>query len=505
MSNKQSIVPKEVDNYKLIENNENKIKNNPVKLEQKQDNIIENIKEDEDLKNRTIDIDEHNNDNYVKIYEELLLKYENMNNKIIIFIKLMKKYSQIFSKISNDILSNKNIKNAKNKNKHNKAKKELKKAVKQFNKLVFSPKLNESIFQSGDNDNNILEEEDNNYSINDINENDTEEDEDDENYNSFEEKKEDNKIDINNLIEKYESKINMLLSENEILKMSKDNQNTLKNDLINKNNDLEKENNILKKTTNENNLKYDNLLVKYNDLKNKMIRIENDNSILIKENQDLKNDLINQKNEINPNEDINLLKNELSYKNSVIKYLEEILCNNKKDGEGTPGQGLGELFSSQEFEKSIKKIKGTSDIDYYDIIKNNLSISQNDKINKNIKEEINENKEMNNNKNNINITNNIDNNKRRLKLNDHLLIRNSESNEDFENKEVDFEYSNDNLNNQLDNIILPKENKKEKNIDKKNKNDIKNLTKSQKIKNDIENLDEEILEIQTKLKEMLQK
>ena len=41
-----------------------------------------------------------------------------------------------------------------------------------------------------------------------------------------------------------------------------------------------------------NNLKYDNLLVKYNDLKNKMIRIENDNSILIKENQDLKNDLI---------------------------------------------------------------------------------------------------------------------------------------------------------------------------------------------------------------------
>ena len=90
-------------------------------------------------------------------------------------------------------------------------------------------------------------------------------------------------------------------------------------------------------------------------------------------------------------------------------------------------------------------------------------------------------------------------------MNDHLLIRNSESNEDFENKEVDFEYSNDNLNNQLDNIILPKENKKEKNIDKKNKNDIKNLTKSQKIKNDIENLDEEILEIQTKLKEMLQK
>ena len=82
MSNKQSIVPKEVDNYKLIENNENKIKNNPIKLEQKQDNIIENIKEDEDLKNRTIDIDEHNNDNYVKIYEELLLKYENMKNKI---------------------------------------------------------------------------------------------------------------------------------------------------------------------------------------------------------------------------------------------------------------------------------------------------------------------------------------------------------------------------------------------------------------------------------------
>ena len=105
----------------------------------------------------------------------------------------------------------------------------------------------------------------------------------------------------------------------------------------------------MKISLNEYNIKYDNLLSQYNDLKNIMIRIENDNSILIKENQDLKNEILNLKNEINPYNVINLLKNELSYKYSIIKYLEEILYSNCQKEE--------EYSLRDEYEKNVKKMK----------------------------------------------------------------------------------------------------------------------------------------------------
>ena len=243
-------------------------------------------------------------------------------------------------------------------------------------------------------------------------------------------------------------------------------------------------------------VKNDNIISQFNELKNKMIRIENDNSILIKENQDLKNELINKKHEINPNEDINLLKNELSYKNSIIKYLEELLCCSKKDGE-IP-QGLGEDLSLDEYEKNINKMKISSEIDF-NKIKN--SINNNEKNKEKIKEKelMIDHKEK---KNNNNIG--VNNNQKKLKLNEDLYINNNttESNEDFVNKDIDLEYSNDNMN-KMNNIYNHKDNKQENdfNINKKNKS----LAKSEKIKNEIEELDVEILEIQTKLKEMLQK
>ncbi len=81
------------------------------------------------------------------------------------------------------------------------------------------------------------------------------------------------------------------------------------------------------------------------------------------------------------------------------------------------------------------------------------------------------------------------------------IITNTDSNEDFGNKDINFEYSNDNVN-QIDNLLVSKESKND--INKINKN-LEQMTKPQKIKEDIENLDEEILEIQSKLKEMLQK
>ena len=128
-------------------------------------------------------------------------------------------------------------------------------------------------------------------------------------------------------------KINILISENEILKLNKEKENNLYNELIIKNNELEKEIDELKIIIKENNIKNDNLIKKYNEIKN-------NNNILLKENQELK------KLEQN-NKDIINLKNELNYKNSIIKYLEEILYNynNKEKDE----------FLRDEYEKNKKK------------------------------------------------------------------------------------------------------------------------------------------------------
>ena len=76
-----------------------------------------------------------------------------------------------------------------------------------------------------------------------------------------------------------------------------------------------------------------------------------------------------------------------------------------------------------------------------------------------------------------------------MKLNEHLLIKNEETYDYIKNKEIEFEFSNENLLNNLNsnnNILICKE---------KNKRNVEPLKK------EIENLDEEILEIQYKLKE----
>ena len=110
------------------------------------------------------------------------------------------------------------------------------------------------------------------------------------------------------------------------------------------------------------------------------------------------------------------------------------------------------------------------------------------------------------NKNNIN-NNNINNNKK-LKINEQLLINSNDLNEDFENKNIDLEYSNDNVNQIDNNLFNSKEYKKEKEIDlDKNKNNKNNkaLIQPNKIKKEIEIIDEEIIELQRKFKEMIQK
>ena len=99
---------------------------------------------------------------------------------------------------------------------------------------------------------------------------------------------------------------------------------------------------------------------------------------------------------------------------------------------------------------------------------------------------------------NKNIFNNNKIDKKGLKLNEHLLIKNEETYDDIKNKEIEFEFINENLSNNLNsnyNILISKEKMKE--IDDKRNVD--------PLKKEMENLGEEMLEIQYKLKEMLEK
>ena len=65
---------------------------------------------------------------------------------------------------------------------------------------------------------------------------------------------------------------------------------------------------------------------------------------------------------------------------------------------------------------------------------------------------------------NKNIFNNNKINKKRLKLNEQLLIKNEETYDDIKNKEIEFEFINENLSNNLNsnnNILINKEKMKE--------------------------------------------
>ena len=155
---------------------------------------------------------------------------------------------------------------------------------------------------------------------------------------------------------------------------------------------------------------------------------------------------------MNKNEDINALKNELAYKNSIIKYLEEILYNNKNNNKEI------EESLRDDYERNKKKFK--------------------------------KNLEKNKNKNKANKIN-----KKKLKLNEHLIIKNEESNDVLKDDEINLEINDNNLSNKLDDLLISKE----KITETEGKRNVEPLKK------EIENLDEEILEIQTKLKAMLKK
>ena len=94
------------------------------------------------------------NNNYLKYHNESILqnqikdlkiKSQNMKDKLIIFLKLMKKYS---SKLTT--LAKSNSRNNNTKEKKSVIDNEIKSTLSQLNKMLNNPKLNEDIFEIED-------------------------------------------------------------------------------------------------------------------------------------------------------------------------------------------------------------------------------------------------------------------------------------------------------------------------------------------------------------------
>lgn len=229
------------------------------------------------------------NNNYLKYHNESILqnqikdlkiKSQNMKDKLIIFLKLMKKYS---SKLTT--LAKSNSRNNNTKEKKSVIDNEIKSTLSQLNKMLNNPKLNEDIFEIQDISNNNISlnndeilnltiPQNTNYNIITTNptlSNNNKNDEDintnlinsniiatEVNSGENENIKKEYAKDIEGLIEKYEEKINLLNSENDSLKRNNIEQNNYVNSLIFEVNELK---NKLKQEKQN----YENNLIKLNN------------------------------------------------------------------------------------------------------------------------------------------------------------------------------------------------------------------------------------------------
>ena len=144
-------------------------------------------------------------------------------------------------------------------------------------------------------------------------------------------KKEENDYaeDVQGLINKYEEKIKLLNNENKALKKIKEEENNIHMELYNKNINLEKEVNNLKDQLKEEKINYENALQQLDsnskltlNIQKKVDFLEDENKILKKNCVELSQNL----SKINfDKNDINELEKELEYKNNVIAYLENLL------------------------------------------------------------------------------------------------------------------------------------------------------------------------------------
>ena len=257
------------------------------------------------------------NDNINNLENEIESLKE--NNKIIkdkstIFLQLMKQYSNKLSALINN--NNNDISNCSNKN-------EIKSTLIRLNQILNNPKLKENFEITNILDitpiSNNFKEDSVNISNNNITEVNNEKN------NPIEDK------DIENIINKYEEKINLLSNENKSLKENKNKQKVIHNNLINENMSLEKEISNLKQQIQINKTNIEDILSKINETSKNSQILQNKINILQSENSSLKktkDDLSENFSKLIENSNTTSLKLELNKKNIIMKYLMDLVDKN---------------------------------------------------------------------------------------------------------------------------------------------------------------------------------
>ena len=237
------------------------------------------------------------------------------------FIKLVRKYAKKLSALSKLLPINTTGNNDDNNN--NNIFSDIFNTINQFYQMIYNPKLNENVFEISDlltteesikhnsndspftlkgskvndnlNDNNIV-------SNNNINNNLSEH--------------------YKNLMRKYEDKFKLLISENDylrkIIKNKEGDKEKYEKEILDLDEKLKKEKNINEDLVN----KFNSINNLAQDLENKVENLQNENLSYKQKVIELNNNISKYESLRNKNE---MLLNDLNYKNSVVRYLENLL------------------------------------------------------------------------------------------------------------------------------------------------------------------------------------
>jgi hypothetical protein len=279
------------------------------------------------------------------------LKYdkEKMRENLSLFFTLIKKYSHKLSSLTNNFNNNNSFISPSNY-------KELKSILLNLNKAINNPKLNEEILEFQNNNNiydtgniNINNNIDNTNNINNTNNNNntsllTNNDKID--------KLEEYKNNVEEIISKYEKKIDILNKENE--------------DYINKINILKNENILLKEQLDEEIKIKENIMNKLNKLKENNNELEKKNKIL-----DYKCTSYFNRSTQSKYEQKNI-EEEIEYKNKIINYLVNLIKNTGiKRNEEIYKRNINKVI---DLKKNLKEVINGKKIKNDDINKNDLNM-----------------------------------------------------------------------------------------------------------------------------------
>ena len=288
--------------------------------------------------------------------KDLKIKSQNMKDKLTIFLKLMKKYSSKLTTLANSNSRNNLIE------KKNTINKEIQSTLSQLNKMLNNPKLNEDIFN--------LQEITINHNINN-----------DSNYNNIIT----NQTLLSNINNKNEEDINTNIINSNLITTEINEDNEYAKDIEGliekyeeKINLLNNENNILKKNKIEQNNYLNNLETEVNELKDKLknekinyennlIKLNNDSitlrqkvNYLQDENNLLKKNCVELSQNLskvnNNNYEPKDMEKELEYKNNVIKYLERLLHNSGINYHNYPENIINTTKNSEKIKYSNEHI-----------------------------------------------------------------------------------------------------------------------------------------------------